>query len=435
MKKVLVLGSGLVASPAVSYLLDHGFQVTVASAIVDQAEALVKDHEHGRAVFVDASDEAALGELVAAHDLAFSLLPATMHILVAELCLKHGKPMVMASYVSPEMRSLDAKARDKGLLFLNEIGLDPGIDHMSAMEIIHRVRKDGGKVRKFASSCGGLPAPEANNNPLEYKFSWSPIGVLRAGLSQARYLKNHQVINIAGPRLFDYSWQVEVGTLGEFTIYPNRDSSIYKELYGLADASNVFRGTIRYNSWCRAMRWLKLIGLLDQNPMDVEGMTWHQYLRTFLIGASDTRSMIAAFVGDADHPIIEWLDYLGFMDDEPMPFTRIPPIEIMAHRMNERMEYAEGERDMIILRHHFEVEYPDRKEDILSQMVGYGIPGGDSIMSRTVGLPAAIAVRLILEDRISLTGVRIPIDPEIYKPVLEELAEMGIGFEETITPL
>ena len=284
MKSVLVLGAGLVTRPAVKYLLDHGLSVTVASRTVKRAEALIEGHPNGRAVAVLADDTAAMSKLVASHDLAFSLLPAIMHVEVAKLCLEHNKPMVTTSYVSPAMKDLDGQAREKGLFFLNEIGLDPGIDHMSAMEIIHRVAKSGGKIRKFSSSCGGLPAPEANNNPLEYKFSWSPIGVLRAGKNQARYQKDGKVIDIAGPRLFDYNWQVEIDPLGEFTIYPNRDSTPYKELYGLHDATSMFRGTIRYNKWCKCMKQLGLLGLLDQNDMHVEGMTWHQYLRTFLIG-------------------------------------------------------------------------------------------------------------------------------------------------------
>ncbi len=436
MKQVLVLGAGLVSRPLVRYLLDQPeISVLVASRTVSKADALVGGHPKGKALALNVQDTKKLEELVADSDLAISLLPYTYHVQVAELCLKHQCHLITTSYVSPAMRALDQAAKEKRLLFLNEIGLDPGIDHMSAMKIIHDVAKKGGKVLSFESCCGGLPAPEANDNPFGYKFSWSPRGVVMAGRNSAHYLKDGVDVQIPGNELFKNYWYKNVEGLGKLEVYPNRDSMSYQDLYGLKDAKTIFRGTFRNPGWCDTLEKIVQLGFLnDQEKPELIGKSYAEVTAS-LIGAPANRQSIAKFLQlDAASPIIDRLEWLGLLSTEKAKADPPTYLDILAARMLEKMPYREEERDMIILQHDFVAEYPSgKKEHICSLLVDYGIPKGDSSMARTVSLPAAIASKLMLQDKINLTGVHIPVMPEIYQPVLAELEGMNIKFKETVT--
>jgi saccharopine dehydrogenase (NADP+, L-glutamate forming) len=436
MSRILVLGAGLVARPLVQYLLDQpDFQVTVASRTVEKARALIGDRPNGRALAFDIEREPErLDDLVAQADLAVSMLPYIHHLQVAHACLRHRRHLVTTSYVKDEMRALDSAARQAGVLFLNEIGLDPGIDHMSAMRIIDRVHADGGRVVSFRSYCGGLPAPEANTNPFGYKFSWSPRGVLLAGRNDARYLEDGQVVEIPNRRLFATRHTVPVEGVGDLEAYPNRDSLPYIQLYGIPEARTMYRGTLRYPGWCETWQKFVELGLLDLTEReDLAGMTYRQLL-AHLIGrpeTSDLRRDLAVHLNiPVDSPILDRFEWLGLFRDDPLPPERTI-LDVLAVRMQEKLQYAPGERDMVVLLHDFVAEYPDRRERIRSWLVDFGIPHGDTAMARTVGLPAAIATRLILQGVIRLTGVHIPVLPEIYGPVLAELEERGIGVQET----
>jgi saccharopine dehydrogenase (NADP+, L-glutamate forming) len=267
MKKALVLGAGLVARPLVRYLLDQpDFKVTVASRTVSKAEALVAGHPGGTTLTLLADDTAKLEQLVSKHDLAISLLPAPLHPVVAQMCIKHKKHMVTTSYVSPAMQKLDAPARQAGVMCLNEIGVDPGIDHMSAMRIIHDVEQRGGKVVSFRSYCGGLPAPDANDNPWGYKFSWSPRAVCTAGKNAARFRENGKQVDVPGPELFTHVEQTHVEGVGKLEAYPNRDSLGYVDVYGLKGIETMFRGTFRYPGWCRCLKKVVDLGMRRQSP-------------------------------------------------------------------------------------------------------------------------------------------------------------------------
>jgi saccharopine dehydrogenase (NADP+, L-glutamate forming) len=436
MSRILVLGAGLVARPLVQYLLDQpDFQVTVASRTVEKAHALIGDRPNGRALAFDIEREPErLDDLVAQADLAVSMLPYIHHLQVAHACLRHRRHLVTTSYVKDEMRALDGTARQAGVLFLNEIGLDPGIDHMSAMRIIDRVHADGGRVVSFRSYCGGLPAPEANTNPFGYKFSWSPRGVLLAGRNDARYLEDGQVVEIPNRRLFATRHTVPVEGVGDLEAYPNRDSLPYIQLYGIPEAHTMYRGTLRYPGWCETWQKFVELGLLDLTEReDLTGMTYRQLL-AHLIGrpeTSDLRQDLAVHLNiPVDSPILDRFEWLGLFRDDPLPPERTI-LDVLAVRMQEKLQYAPGERDMVVLLHDFVAEYPDRRERIRSWLVDFGIPHGDTAMARTVGLPAAIATRLILQGVIRLTGVHIPVLPEIYGPVLAELEERGIRVQET----
>jgi saccharopine dehydrogenase-like NADP-dependent oxidoreductase len=421
----------------VEYLLDHGFEVTVASRTLSKAQELVKGHPSGRAVAVNSDDEAAMEALIREHDLAVSLLPYAYHPAVAKLCVKHGVHMVTTSYIKQPMADLDEDAKEAGVILLNELGVDPGIDHMTAMRVIHKVQAAGGKITKFISFCGGLPAPEANTNPFGYKFSWSPRGVLLAGKNPAHYLWDGEEVNIKAGTLFDHFWTMPIeveGEVIEFEGYPNRDSMPYMDAYGIQGARTMFRGTLRNLGWCTTLSKISDLGLLDEAPRkDLEGCTWADLTRK-LVGVSATgdlkADLAAKLAVGVDSKVVSDLDWLGVFSDEPLPAGQRAPIDILCARMLDKMQYAPGERDLLILRHEFEAEYPDRAEKITSIMVDFGIPHGYTSMARTVGLPAAIGVRLILEGKIDARGVLAPMTPEIYEPALEELESLGIHFEE-----
>jgi len=439
MKRVVVFGAGLVVRAHVRYLLDHGFQVTVASRTVSKAEDILDGHANGTPMAFDVTVELEkLESIIADHDVAVSLLPWQFHPQVARACLNQGKHMVTTSYVKDEMTALDAEAKEKGVILFNELGVDPGIDHMTAMQVIDRVRGEGGEITTFQSYCGGLPAPEANDNPYGYKFSWSPRGVLLAGLNNAQYRRDGKVVEVPGQELFDHVWPVTVGIEGTETAlegYPNRDSMPYTETYGIDPRDVMFRGTLRFPGWCAAMKQVARIGWLRTDGIEgLEGKTFAD-LTALLIGVEDTTDLaakVASNLGIAvDGPEIEKMEWLGLLGDGPLPDEKAP-VDILTAHMLERMSYNEGERDLLVLQHTFVAEFSDRTEHITSTMIDFGIPGGDSSMNRTVGLPAAVAVRFILEGRFNQPGVVVPVMKDFYEPALEELESLGIQFTEEI---
>ncbi|UCF10896.1 MAG: saccharopine dehydrogenase NADP-binding domain-containing protein, partial [Candidatus Bipolaricaulota bacterium] len=357
MSDVLVLGAGLVAGPLVSYLLGvDGFHVTVASRTVSKAERLVAGAANGAARRLDVTLAEAVEELVSAADLAISLLPYAYHPMVARLCVKHGIPMVTTSYVKEEMQALDGPARDAGVILLNEIGVDPGIDHMSAMAVIDGLRAEGLPLVGFTSNTGGLPAPEANTNPLGYKFSWAPRGVLLAGRNAARYLRDGQAVDIPGAELFTHHWTSEVEGFGTLEVYPNRDSIPYIERYGITGIRDMFRGTLRYPGWCETMAAVAALGLLDDAPRDDLSGRAYADLLAECVGATggDLEAKIAAFLPvDRDGAVIARLRWLGLFSDEAIPEGTPTLLDALAHAMLVRMRYAPGERDMLVMQHEF----------------------------------------------------------------------------------
>lgn len=435
MKKILVLGAGLVSRPGVSYLLDNReLVVTVADKIVKNAERLIDGKKNGRAVELDVADDFRLNELIKENDIIVSLLPWTFHVKVAGMSLKNGKNMVTASYVSREMKELDPKVRERGLLFLNEMGVDPGIDHMSAMSIIDKIHSEGGKIVEFYSYCGGLPAPEANDNPFGYKFSWSPKGVVLASKNPAKYLKNGKVVNIKESDLFLNYKVEEVESLGDFEVYPNRDSLPYKELYGLDEAETVMRGTYRNLGWCDTMKKIVDLGLVDTRKREgLKGKSYGEIVAE-IIGEKndkDLKNKVAVKLGvEKDSWIISNLLWLGLFSNEKV-VSGESYLDILSDLLLKKLKYKKNERDMLILQHKFIVKNSNGSRDMItSTMIDYGIPGGDSAMARTVSLPLAIGVKLMAEEKFTLKGVRIPNVKEIYEPVLSELKELGIEMRE-----
>ncbi len=435
MKKILVLGAGFVAGPLVRFFLEKpDVHVSVADIEPDKAAALAGSHPRARAFALDLKNEAALAREIAAADVTVSLVPYSFHPVVARICLSERKPVVTASYVSDAMRALDAEARRAGVALINEVGLDPGIDHMETMRIVDEIRARGGLVLSFRSYCGGLPAPEANTNPFGYKFSWSPRGVLLAGKNDARYLIDGREVLIPAAELFARPETETIPGVGTFEGYPNRNSIPYKDLYGIPEARTMFRGTYRWPGWCETLKKIGEWGLLDAKESDWTKSTRHSFLaRT--AGLPDTadirRELAARWKLDPGTKLFDRMAWLGLFDDGPLPGKSGSPLDFLEKLMLEKMLYAPKERDMIVLKHEFTAVYPDgSKEQITSTLVDYGIPGGDSSMSRTVGLPAAAAANLLLEGRLNRTGVLIPVIPELYAPILFELKSRGIVFRE-----
>ncbi|MEW5960722.1 MAG: saccharopine dehydrogenase C-terminal domain-containing protein, partial [Chloroflexota bacterium] len=410
---------------------------------LSKAQKLVGDHPNGQAVAYDIETDAGgagLAGLVRQADLVVSFLPYIHHVTVAKESIAQGKPMVTTSYVSPAMRELDAAARAAGLIVLNEVGLDPGIDHMSAMQIIHRVQQAGGHVDGFMSYCGGLPAPEANDNPFGYKFSWSPRGVLLAGRNAAHYLRAGQEIKVSGQDLFKHYWPLAVAGLGEFEAYPNRDSLPYRDIYGIGDAATMYRGTLRNQGWCDTLDKIVQLGFLSEEKRSVAGLTYAQFMQELLpVEAKKTgnaQADVAAYLGlGEDSEVIKNLAWLGLFEPKPITINgaQISPLDLLTRLMLEQMQYAPGERDLIVLVHHFDASYPGgNKEHITSTLIAFGEPGGYSAMARTVSLPAAIAVDLILRGEITATGVQIPVTPPLYGPILAGLEKLGIECVEKV---
>jgi len=434
MKRVLVLGAGLVAKPLVRYLLEKGYQVTVATRTASKAEAMIASHPAGKALALRAQDEIVLAQLIKENDLVVSLLPYTFHPVVARHCIANKKHMVTTSYVSAAMQELNGAAQEAGVTILNEIGVDPGIDHMSAMRIIDSVRARGGRVVSFKSYCGGLPAPEANDNPFGYKFSWAPRGVLLACRNSASYLVDGFRVEVSANHLFHDMHILSIPGQGDYEAYPNRDSISYIEVYGLQGIQTIYRGTLRNMGWCDCLYNFGKLGLLSLDEIDARGKTYADLMRD-LVGASEGEDLAAATARKLGIPMesypIQNLEWLGMFSTRKLNAERISPLDAMGNLMYEKLAFRPDERDMLVLFHDFRAEFPGgKRERIVSEMIDYGIPGGDSSMSRTVSLPAAIGVDMILTGRINTTGVLRPVTPDIYHPILNELAQLNISCKE-----
>jgi saccharopine dehydrogenase-like NADP-dependent oxidoreductase len=434
-KKVTIFGAGLVAKPMVDYLAGHGIDVIICDIDITKAEALAQPHPNVTPRVVNSNDESLVEALIAESDLAVSLLPAVMHPGIAKKCIKLGKHMVTASYISPAMRAMDAEAKAAGVTILNEIGVDPGIDHMSAMRVFDHVKDNGGTITSFMSYCGGLPAQDANTNPLGYKFSWAPKGVLIAAGNNATYLKDDEVIEVPGPELFSHYWLLDVPGAGTFEAYPNRNSLDYIDIYGLQGIHTMYRGTLRNVSHCDLWWVFGQMGFFKQEPVfeNLSG-TVRSFIATKMLNLESDENLeaeIATRYGLKETSVVlKKMGWLGFFDETPLPITSGGAIDVLTALMLDRMSYAPGERDLLVMHHEFEATYGDKKQRITSTMVDYGISNGDTSMARTVSLPAAIGVRLILEGQINRHGVIMPKYRDIYQPVLDELETLDIKLIE-----
>ncbi len=425
---IVCLGAGLVCSPLLEYLSrDPKNHLTVVSAVPNEAEALARRFTRRNVVGrrVDAiGDKAAIDTLCKEADCVVSLLPATMHLDIAQRCIKYQTPLVTASYVSPEMKQLNEEAQKAGISILCEMGLDPGMDHMSAMKVIDHVKEEGGEIVSFSSVCGGLPAPEAADNPLAYKFSWSPRGVLTAAQNDSRYLEHGKVIKVKGKDLLSKATPV-TSFLPAYAleVLPNRDALPYAETYGISSATSVFRGTLRYAGWSRIMYQCNQLGLLDATDITTQlPSTWNALM--------DQLSPPEAPLS-IDQKTRDCLNWLGLYSNDPVD-VKGSVMDTFCGLLEKKLSYAKGEHDMALMHHSFGVVYPKtgKKQDITSTFVGYGTEDGETMMAKTVGVTAAIGVELMLEGAIKAKGVLTPTTSDIYSPALARLEAEGVKFRE-----
>jgi len=417
----------------VEYLLENGFRVKIATTTKEKADRMIKGNPNGSSLKWSTDDTDTLEKLVKENDIAVSFLPYRYHVLVAKICIKYQKPLVTTSYVQPEMKALDGEAKKAGVILLNEIGLDPGIDHMTAMKIIDHIHQKGGKVLEFYSLCGALPAPEASDNPMNYKFSWSPKGVVLASRNGAQYLKKGKHVKIEPIDLFRDRFTYNFPVLGELEVYPNRDSVSYIDIYGIPEAETMYRGTFRYKGWCETLDAMKHLNMLDDTTDDYTGLDYAGFL-AFRNGIekSGLRKSIALKLGiKEDSVAMQSLEWLGFFSNEKMTYGVTSPFEITSDRMINKMALTSRDRDTVMMQHVFLAEYPGGKREVIkSSLLDFGSPETNTAVARTVALPASIAVKMILEKRIDLTGVYRPVVPQIYNPVIDELKKLDIEMKE-----
>ncbi|KAK3378457.1 Saccharopine dehydrogenase [Podospora didyma] len=444
-QKVLMLGAGFVTRPTLDILSDAGIHVTVACRTTASAQKLSEGVKNAHPVSLDVTDDAALDAEVAKHDLVISLIPYTFHATVIKSAIRNKKNVVTTSYVSPAMLELDAEAKAAGITVMNEIGLDPGIDHLYAVKTIDEVHRAGGKILSFLSYCGGLPAPEDSDNPLGYKFSWSSRGVLLALRNAGKWWQDGKVVEVAGKDLMKMAKPYFIYPGYAFVAYPNRDSTPYKERYNIPEAQTIIRGTLRYQGFPQFIKVLVDIGFLEDTTVETltRPVAWKEATATIVSAASSSQQDLeaaivakATFESDEDKQrILSGLRWIGLFSDEPVT-PKGNPLDTLCAVLEKKMEYEEDERDLVMLQHKFEIEHKDgSRETRTSTLCEYGDPKGYSAMAKTVGVPCAVAVKQVLSGQISAKGILAPMSPEINDPLMKELKEKyGITMvEKTIS--
>jgi saccharopine dehydrogenase-like NADP-dependent oxidoreductase len=423
MKSIVLFGAGKSATCLIDYLTrictEKDWILTIADA---DAEALRKKlipstFVHAIQVNVESPGERNL--LIKKADLVISLLPPALHILIAKDCIFNLKNLLTASYVDEEIRKLSSAVREKKLLFLCEMGLDPGIDHMSAMQIIHKIRREGGIVGSFLSHTGGLVAPESDDNPWHYKISWNPANVVRAGSSGAIYKEDGNIKKLSYESLFENTGIAEIKPMGKLAWYPNRDSLAYIPVYGLESARSFIRTTLRHPDYCFGWKNLVKAGLTNDEKV----------IPSFIKTISDWSQPLLTFVNNSNKYLYE---QLGLFQNEPLPAGAHTSAKILQALLEKNWKMKETDKDMILMLHEFEYLLNNRRYSLRSSLVVKGENALRTAMAKTVGLPLGIAAKLILENRMTISGLHIPIIPEIYEPVLEELASEGIHFQEEV---
>lgn len=445
MRHILILGAGKSTGVLIDYLLQKAASqdlfLTIADKNLAQAQALSQQHKNTEAISLDIFDKQAREHAVQKANLVISMLPASLHIEVAKDCITYRKSLVTASYVSPEMNSLHEKAVENGLIFMNEIGVDPGIDHMSAMDIIDGLRAKGAKILLFESFTGGLVAPEHDNNLWNYKFTWNPRNVVVAGQGgAAKFIQEGTYKYIPYHRLFRRTEFLEVEGYGRFEVYANRNSLQYREVYGLSDVLTLYRGTMRRVGFSKAWNMFVMLGLTDDTYVleGSENMTYRDFVNSFLpYSPTDSVELKMRHELKIDQDDIMWnklteLDI--FNGTKKVGLKAATPAQILQKILEDTWTLQEGEKDMIVMYHKIGYELNGEKKQIDSTMVCLGDGDKQTAMAKTVGLPVAIAALKILNGEITDTGVQIPIKPSIYKPILEELATYGIRFRESEKP-
>ncbi len=441
MRKILVIGAGKSTAVLIKYFQDKStpehLHITIGDISIENAQTLANNHQNTKAILLDVFDKTSRENAIKNADIVVSMLPARFHIEVAKDCLKYHKSMVTASYVSPEMQKLDNQVREKGLIFMNEIGVDPGIDHMSAMQVIDRIRDQGGKIILFESFTGGLVAPESDTNLWNYKFTWNPRNVVIAGQGgAAEFLQEGTYKYIPYHKLFRRTEFLEVDGFGRFEAYANRNSLKYQSIYGLDDILTLYRGTIRRVGFSRAWNTFVQLGMTadDYTMVNSENMSYRDFTNSFLAySPTDSVELKLRHYLKIDQDDIMWdklLELDLFNPNKKIGIPNATPAQMLQKILMDKWTLDNGDKDMIVMYHKFGYELNGERKQIDATMVTKGEDQTYTAMARTVGLPVAMATLRILNKQITTTGVQIPIQEEVYAPILKELEEYGIIFKE-----
>ena len=445
MKNILIIGAGKSSSALIKYLLDTSEEenlfLTIGDISTENAHKLINNHQNATAIVLDVFDKKQREEQIQKADLVISMLPARFHLDVAKDCIAFGKHMVTASYVSDEMKALDKEAKEKGLVFMNEIGLDPGIDHMSAMQVIDRIKDAGGKMLLFESFCGGIVAPESDNNLWNYKFTWNPRNVVLAGQGgAAMFIQEGTYKYIPYHKLFRRSEFLEVKGNGKFEAIANRDSLKYRSVYGLDDIPTMYRGTIRKVGFSRAWNIFVQLGMTDDSYTieESENMSYRDFINLFLAySPSDSVELKLRSYLKIDQDDVMWEKLIEldiFNPTKKIGLKNATPAQMLQNILEESWTLDENDKDMIVMQHLFGYELNGERFQIESSFVVLGENQTYTAMSKTVGLPVGIAAVNILKGKIKTPGVQIPISKEVYEPILKELEAHGIIFSEEKVP-
>ena len=439
MNRILILGAGRSSGYLIEYLLEwsssNGYELDIADRFTDQILPLLKNHPSARALNCDINNPEQRRSVIRGCTIVISMLPAFMHILVAEDCLAEGVSMATASYESDDLRNLRPEIEAKGLQFLNECGLDPGIDHMSAMQVIHRLENDGYTITGFKSFCGGLIAKGSNDNPWGYKFSWNPRNVILAGSGTARFLENGKLKFTPYSRLFSDPLSVSFINGDVYDGYPNRDSVGYQAIYGLENIDTMIRGTLRESGYCRAWNIMVQLGLTDDSyafPLK-KGMTYREFTTAFLptIAGDEKDAIRHAVNPKPDTHALELFFWTGLLSDEEIPLKEGTPAIILQNLLETKWKLLPEDKDLVVMQHQFDAVSVSTTKHITSSLQVEGINSSHTAMAKTVGIPLAIGVKMLLEKKYTRPGLILPVVPEFYEPVLKELgSRYAIRFEE-----
>lgn len=445
MKNILVLGAGQSAPYMINYLLEnsekYNWFVTVGDRDINLAREVVKRHPRGDVISFDVNDAEMRLTQIEKTDVLINFLPPAFQYLLALGCISRGKHMITASYQDGRMRDLNNDALRKGILILNEMGLDPGIDHMSAMSMIQGVKRRGGKIVSFKSYGSGLPAPDSISNPLKYAITWNPQNVVMAGEVGAQYLYKGQVKILPYQEVFQRTWVVDLEGIGRMEAYPNRDSLMYQGLFELDDVETMIRGTLRYPGWSETWSQIVRLGLPNETMhiSNICNYTYRDWLEMFLplhISSANLEHRVANFLNiSPTGKIMENLTWLGLFSDEPIQCTDDTSAGVLVDILKKKLSLPEKGRDMVAIVHEIEAKFPEennRMEKITSTFVEYGEPSGFTAIAKTVGLPSALAAKLILTGELPISGCHIPTHPAVYSKVLPKLKDMKLTFNEKV---
>lgn len=447
MKNILLFGSGRSTSSLIKYLLDrtetHQFKLHIADQSISSIQEKVANNENAYAIALDIHNKEAREALIQQADVVISMMPAFLHPIIANDCLTFGKHLVTASYISNELKEMDAEVKAKGIIFMNECGLDPGIDHMSAMKTLDEIREKGGNPVHFESFCGGLVAPESDDNIWNYKFSWNPRNVVVAGQGgAAKFLQQGTYKYIPYQRVFKRTEFLEVDGYGRFEAYANRDSLGYREAYGLENAHTIYRGTMRRVGYSRGWNMLIQLGITDDTYTieDSENMTYREFINSFLYyHPTDSVEVKFRLTLNIEQDDTIWDKFLAldlFNDEKKVGLKNATPAQILEKILSEKWTLQPEDKDMIVMYHKFGYEMPgvEGTQQIDATMVCIGDDNVYTGMAKTVGLPVAIIALQILNGNITTPGVQMPLTKEVYEPVLKELETFGIVFHEKEVP-